>query len=600
MMKKPFVAVLGKVNYSQWKKLWLLRGVDGGLTVAPLIVMAMVLLYIPAETMNTTSKNTDKLWLLCSIYMAIIVLRKIIIWRTNLRLNQVAFSYGLAQRQHTLKHLLSIPAEKFSRLHRGSIAKSLSDDLVWLETWYSFTAPLLLVDAVSIAILLAAASIIYWPLASLTSVFLLMSVYTLWRVGKITKKNHHHRSAHVSDATRLISEHVKGMDLLRTFGQADAQEGQFSATVESIKNESYRSVKQTLPGAAIFFAAVQMSLASAIIIILLMAQQQSISWAPAAFIPSLAVADNMFNMMICMLLLAALNTPIRSLFTYLNLWQMAVLAVKNLAEIEDISVQKNGQVHTLSGPLTVQFSHVSYRYEGANTDALSDVSFTLPTNAITAIVGCSGAGKSTILQSLMRFSDVSKGAISIAGIDIRNIDIAILLNQFSVVFQETVLFNDTIANNIKVGKPGASMAAITQAAKRACIHEMIVALPEGYDTVLGVSGIALSGGEKQRVAIARAILKDAPIVILDEATASLDPENERVIQQAITALSNNKTVIMIAHRLGTIIRADQIIVMNEGRVAGIGQHVDLINNNKTYAGLWKAYIATSQWKMGKD
>jgi ATP-binding cassette subfamily B protein len=298
-----------------------------------------------------------------------------------------------------------------------------------------------------------------------------------------------------------------------------------------------------------------------------------------------------------MLLLAALNTPIRSLFTYLNLWQMAVLAVKNIAEIEDVSVQKNGQVHTLSGPLTVQFSHVSYRYEGANIDALSDVSFTLPTNAITAIVGSSGAGKSTILQLLMRFSDISKGAISIAGIDIRNIDIATLLNQFAAVLQETELFNDTISNNIRIGRPEASIDNIINAAKKACIHQTIMLLPDGYDTILGVSGKLLSGGEKQRLAIARAILKDAPIIILDEASSALDPENEFFVQRAIAALAHNKTVIMIAHRLGTIIDADQIIVMDCGRIADIGRHSALLSKSGIYSQLWKAYSATHKWSM---
>jgi ABC-type multidrug transport system fused ATPase/permease subunit len=597
--QSPFFTVLGDEKYKALQRLWILRGTDGILLVVPLIVAALFFLFFGVDSSLVTLAPIDLFYLLTTAYGAILILRKAVIWHTNRRMNQAAFEYGLKQRQETLEHLLAIPSESLAKLHRGAIAQSLSDDLLWLENWCSFIFPMLLVDMVAIIVLLSSAAVIHWPLTLLTGVFLLLSVFFLWLLSKITHKNHADRSTHMAEATQLIAEHMKGMDVLRTLGLSATQKNKFSETEDIIRKASYTAVKKTLPGAALFFAAVQASLAISIIILIIVAEQDwgSVFFASPLF--NLSSLENVLNLSIGMLFLAALNTPIRSLFTYLNLWQLAALSAKKLSAIEQMPAQYSGKVNTLLHPLDIQFANVHYRYDAANSDAVSDLSFTIAPNSLTAIVGPSGAGKSTLLQLLMRFSDVSQGSISMANVNIREIDIAILLNKFSVVFQETVLFNDTIANNIKVGKPSASMDAITQAAKRACIHEMIVTLPEGYDTVLGVSGISLSGGERQRVAIARAILKDAPIVILDEATASLDPENERVIQQAITALSNNKTVIMIAHRLGTIIWADQIIVMHEGRIVGIGRHVDLVNNNKTYAGLWNAYIATSQWKMGK-
>lgn len=594
-MKKPFISVLGNTEYQKWRKLWLLRGVDGVLTIAPLIMIAVALLYIETGSVS----HINKLLFLGASYIAIMILRKCIIWHTNLRLNQIAFNYGLEQRRSTLEHLLSISSENFSKLHRGSISQALSDDLLWVETWYSFTVPILLVDAVSIVILLGAASLIHWPLTLVTTLFLFVFVYVLWRVARVTQKNHSHRSEHLSEAVQLISEHVKGMDLLRTFGQADTQEGPFLKAVEKIKKESNRAVKNTLPGTAIFFSAIQISVAIAVIILLLMAQQSSLPWMPTSFITSISSEQHFLEMALCILLLAALNTPIRSLFIYLNLWQMASLAINNISEIEAIAEQESGAIFNLPDPLIVKFSHVSYCYENAIEDAISDVSFTLHPNSITAIVGPSGAGKSTLLQLLMRFSDVSQGEISIAGIDIRKIDISTLLNQSATVFQETELFNDTISNNIRIGRPDAPIESIIEAAKKSCLHEKIMSLPDGYETLLGVSGVLLSGGEKQRVAIARAILKDAPIIILDEATSSLDPENETLIQSAISELAKNKTVLMIAHRLDTIIDADQIIVLEGGRVVEIGKHLDLITKDGLYSQLWNAYSDTSNWTMNQ-
>ena len=594
-MKKPFISVLGNTEYQKWRKLWLLRGVDGVLTIAPLIMIAVALLYI--ETGGVSHIN--KLLFLGASYIAIMILRKCIIWHTNLRLNQIAFNYGLEQRRSTLEHLLSISSENFSKLHRGSISQALSDDLLWVETWYSFTVPILLVDAVSIVILLGAASLIHWPLTLVTTLFLFVFVYVLWRVARVTQKNHSHRSEHLSEAVQLISEHVKGMDLLRTFGQADTQEGPFLKAVEKIKKESNRAVKNTLPGTAIFFSAIQISVAIAVIILLLMAQQPSLPWMPTSFITSISSEQHFLEMALCILLLAALNTPIRSLFIYLNLWQMASLAINNISEIEAIAEQESGAIFNLPDPLIVKFSHVSYCYENAIEDAISDVSFTLHPNSITAIVGPSGAGKSTLLQLLMRFSDVSQGEISIAGIDIRKIDISTLLNQSATVFQETELFNDTISNNIRIGRPDAPIESIIEAAKKSCLHEKIMSLPDGYETLLGVSGVLLSGGEKQRVAIARAILKDAPIIILDEATSSIDPENETLIQSAISELAKNKTVLMIAHRLDTIINADQMIVLEGGRVVEIGKHLDLITKYGLYSQLWDASSDTSNWTMNQ-
>lgn len=244
----------------------------------------------------------------------------------------------------------------------------------------------------------------------------------------------------------------------------------------------------------------------------------------------------------------------------------------------------------------IHFDHVCFGY--SDKQVIHDISFTAKQGTTTAIVGPSGSGKTTICNLIARFYDVNAGSITVGNEDVREFTCDSLLKNISMVFQNVYLFRDTIRNNIKFGKPDASDEEIVAAAKAARCHEFIAALPKGYDTIVGEGGSTLSGGEKQRISIARAILKDAPIVILDEATASIDPENEHLIQQAISELVRGKTIITIAHRLATIENADQILVIDDGKVTQRGTHKELSQQD----GLYQRFIHIRQkaegWGIG--
>lgn len=228
----------------------------------------------------------------------------------------------------------------------------------------------------------------------------------------------------------------------------------------------------------------------------------------------------------------------------------------------------------------IEFRNVDFGYDSRKI--LKNVSFSIPEKTSTAIVGPSGSGKTTICSLIARFYDPQSGSITVGGHDLHEFTCDSLLSNISMVFQNVYLFNDTIRANICFGKPDATEEEMIEAAKKARCHDFIMALPNGYDTVIGEGGGTLSGGEKQRISIARAILKNAPVIILDEATASIDPENERLIQHAISELTKGKTIITIAHRLATIYNANQILVVDDGRIAEAGTHEELIRKNGIY------------------
>ena len=266
--------------------------------------------------------------------------------------------------------------------------------------------------------------------------------------------------------------------------------------------------------------------------------------------------------------------------------------IKSLPEMDSSGADIAPASHEIS------LDHVSFSYD--KKPILQDVSVRIPDQTTTAIVGPSGSGKTTLCHLIARFWDVDRGAVTVGGKDIRKYTLESLMDQISMVFQNVYLFADTIENNIKFGRPEASHKEVVAAAKKACCHDFIEALPEGYKTVIGEGGATLSGGEKQRISIARAILKDAPIIIFDEATANVDPENEDKLKKAMEELMRNKTIIMIAHRLKTVEHADQILVLDQGRIVQSGTHRELAHRPGLYREFLDARRMAAGWKLGES
>ena len=274
-------------------------------------------------------------------------------------------------------------------------------------------------------------------------------------------------------------------------------------------------------------------------------------------------------------------------------------AVGRLDEILSQEPMENTGIEKRPEDAAVSFDHVTFTYPGADRPALSDVSFAVRPGQVTALVGPSGGGKTTAASLIPRFWDTDNGTVSIGGVNVREMDTEDLMRQVAFVFQDTRLFKESLLENIRAARPDASREEVLSAAHAAQCDDILEKLPQGLDTVVGARGVYLSGGEQQRIALARAILKDAPIVVLDEATAFADPENEHQIQKAFEALIRNKTVLMIAHRLSTVQDADHIIVLSGGKIAEQGSHESLLAQHGVYAAMWEDYQRSARWKVGR-
>ena len=298
------------------------------------------------------------------------------------------------------------------------------------------------------------------------------------------------------------------------------------------------------------------------------------------------------NMMICSFMVYA---SLDSAGNYSSLLRAVDLSVDKAQDILDLPpMDIDGKDMSPAG-FDIHVENVDFSYD--QRKIIDDVTVHIPQGTTTAIVGPSGGGKTTLCNLISRFWDVDSGSVKLGGSDVREYSMDSLMKNFSFVFQNVYLFHDTIANNIRFGQPDASMEQVVAAAKKACCHDFIMALPDGYQTVIGEGGASLSGGEKQRISIARAIMKDSPVIILDEATANVDPENEKDLVEAIEALTHQKTIIMIAHRLKTVRGADQILVVDQGRIVQQGKHDELMRQDSIYRRFVNAREQAASWKI---
>ena len=495
------------------------------------------------------------------------------------------FSYVLIAnlKKKILFHIGNLPLGFFTGDNKSKIRQVLGSDMNQIEGYFSHQLPNLISTlALILAMIIVMLKInLILGLTTLLIIFVGLGIQ-IAIMAKIIKSGGLEKNFAILDQINsATTEYVKGMPEVKIFGTGAKSFKTFSKSVGEYRDFTSSMTSMIRPG-FVSFRMFILSVATFIVPvgILLMSRNNNLDFA-TVFIFYLILAP-------------AISVPalkLRDFAEGMNLLNEVVLRIYEIIDQKELAI-KNSEEEIKGHDL--EFNNVSFSY--GNEEVLKNISFCAKQGEVTALVGYSGAGKSTIGTLIPRFYDPSEGSIKIGGVNIKNIPINVLMDNIAFVFQDSDLITDTVFNNVAMAKTGSTKEDVIKACKKARCHDFIEKLPNGYNTVLG-KGTYLSGGEKQRIAVARAILKDAPILVLDEATSFADSENEYLMQEALSELVKDKTVIMIAHRLNTIEYANQILVISDGKIAERGKHEDLILANGIYKRLFDIYKKTNIWQM---
>ena len=538
-------------------------------TAIPIVIAAWTLGLVIADFRGENSLEWNIIWLsLFGIVISIFLRYIFSYWKAKLQ-ESIGYEIAAEERLKIGNVLKRVSLGYFSKNSTGDILTAITGDLSSLEL-----QGMKLIDAIvngyinllAIVIIL----LIVCPMAALTSlVGAILSALALNGISKKSRKNAPTKQISQERITDASLEYIHGLPIVKSFGQEGASIEEWKTACEKHKDINLKIMHGFVPNNCLHLFALK--IASVLLILI-----SGIFTIQGNLTISIFLLIAMFAFMIF--------GAVENMNDSVHMLGLIDTSMDKLENIENAEfIDEAGRDFSIAS-YNIDFTDVSFGY--GEIEVLHNLSFQIPQNTTTAIVGPSGSGKSTICNLITRFYDVNSGSVKIGGHDVREFTCDSLLKNISMVFQNVYLFNDTIRNNIKFGKSDATEDEIIEAAKKACCHDFIMALPEGYDTMIGEGGSSLSGGEKQRISIARAILKNAPIILLDEATASIDPENEHLIQQAISELIQGKTIVTIAHRLATIENADQIIVVDHGKIVQKGTHDQLIQQK----GIYRSFI----------
>lgn len=492
-----------------------------------------------------------------------------------------SFSMCSKWRMELGEKLKRVPMGYFNEHRLGDITAAVTTTLGDLET-NAVTVMEAVAGGFIHAVVIGIWLLFYeWKIGVLMFIGLFLSLCVYAKTQKASMKYSPRRQAAQAGLVTGILEYIQGMSVVKAFGLADRSDKSVDAAINE-SAEANIALEKVFSGLAAVF---QMIFKFARFAILVAA--------------SYLLMNGEITPEKCLLLIVAsfmIYTTVELAGSTAAVARVVDASLDRLETISDMPLLDENGTDLIPKAYDIIVSSISFAYD--EKEILHDVSFSVPQGTSCAIVGPSGSGKTTLCSLIARFWDVKSGEILLGGVNVKDYTCDSLLKNFSIVFQRVYLFEDTIENNILFGKPQATKEEMITAAKKACCHDFISALPDGYQTKIGEGGATLSGGEKQRISIARAILKDAPVVILDEATASVDPENERELQQAISELTKNKTLLMIAHRLNTVREADQILVLENGQIMQRGKHQELIQQEGLYRRFVEIRGNAIGWKLG--
>lgn len=501
--------------------------------------------------------------------------------------HMAAFRVATNMRKDVLSHLVKLPLGYVEEAGSGRLRKIINDSTAASETYLAHQLPDKAVAVATPIGLIALLFIFDWKLGILSLIpvvlaFLIMASMTGKKMAQKMKEYQNSLDAMSNEAV----EYVRGIPVVKTFGQTVFSFKRFKATIDNYEKWVISYTKDLRIPMMLYTAAINSVFVFLIVAVLIFTK------------------NGVTNEFLLNLIFYIIITPVISLTLTKMMYQSenamivadALQRVDTILDAEQLPEAVNGKKPADS---SIEFRNVSYSYDGVK-NAVENVSLNIHSGSTVAFVGPSGSGKSTMANLISRFFDVSEGQVLVGGVDVRNIKKDILMDNVSFVFQNSHLIKGTILDNVRMARPRASKEEVMNALEKSQCMDIVKKLPNGVDTVVGTNGVYLSGGEQQRIAIARVMLKNSPVVILDEATAFADPDNEVMVQKAFSELAKDRTVIMIAHRLSTVAGADRIYVLKDGKIEEYGKYNELINNGGMFSKMWNDYRHSVDWKVSKE
>lgn len=549
------------------------------------IVPFLVIYKIIVEVSSVAVADIEQQYIYMLIVYAItaIILKQLFLGISTTMSHVSAYNILYDLRIAIAHKLRSLPLGYFNRKNTGQIKKVMSEDVEQMEIFLAHNIPDFVAAFVYTTVATIVLFVVDWRLALATTLVIpagmLLQMMTMSRGRDFVQK----WLAAKDKMNAAMIEYIQGMPIIKAFNHTVESFSKYSGSINScLELEDKASERWYLP-MTIF----TISITANILFIL-----------PVGAVMYLYDMIDLGKLVFFLLMGIGFGSPMWVMIMFGRAMEHNTECHHRINAILSAEPLREPDNPALPGE-SITGTNIEFSYD-KKSKALTGVDFLIPAHRFVAIVGPSGAGKTTLARLIPRFWDIDAGSITLGETDIRNIESDVLMEQFALIFQNVYLFNDTVLANLQIGNHDASEDKIIEAAKNAGCHEFIMKLPQGYNTVIGEKGARISGGEKQRISIARALLKDAPILILDEATAFIDPENEALIQKAINRLVLNKTLIVIAHRLSTIISADEIIVLDKGRVAASGSHEELLAKSELYKNMWDAHISSQGWILENE
>lgn len=564
----------------------ILSGIASILGLVPYICVWLVAKEILDVYPNISSASGLEKW---GWFAVIFAVANILVYFAALMCTHIAaFRTARNIRKAGMAHILELPLGFFSRNQSGRLRKLIDDNAGLTEDLLAHKLPDLTATVITPVAAIVMLFIFDWRMGILC--LLTMALALICMMSMMGGKNagfFHRYQQEIEKMSGEAVEYVRGIPVVKMFQQTVYSFKAFYNAIRSYSDLASQYAMSCRNGQTGFLTCINGAFALLI---------------PAALIIASGgnIGQVVVNFIFYILFAPACGAMINRIMYMSEAVMEADEAMGRLDEIMTEKPLEEAKIKKQFRNEQVAFEHVTFTYPGANHPALDDVSFTVKPGSVVALVGPSGGGKTTAASLIPRFWDVDSGKVTIGGVDVRQLDSRTLMDKVAFVFQDTRLFKQSLLENIRAAKPDATREQVLKAAKAAQCEDILDKLPQGLDTIVGTKGIYLSGGENQRITLARAILKDAPIIVLDEATAFADPENEYQIQKAFETLIKGKTVLMIAHRLSTIQNADCILVMKDGKIAEQGSHQQLLNAHGIYAEMWEDYQRSAKWKVGKE